>query len=68
MTFPDTHNYGQLSSDDNNAAGAGGNLGESFIATPSIDTPSSEAIPYLEVVSPATLPEVRCAFRLYVCL
>lgn len=33
-------------------------LDEQLIATP-VDTPSTEAQPYLEVVAPATLPEVR---------
>lgn len=33
------------------------NLGEQFISAPTVDTPSSEAQPYLEVVAPATLPE-----------
>eukprot|EP00579_Thalassiosira_antarctica_P031630 CAMPEP_0201991556 /NCGR_PEP_ID=MMETSP0905-20130828/363_1 /ASSEMBLY_ACC=CAM_ASM_000554 /TAXON_ID=420261 /ORGANISM="Thalassiosira antarctica, Strain CCMP982" /LENGTH=293 /DNA_ID=CAMNT_0048545997 /DNA_START=30 /DNA_END=911 /DNA_ORIENTATION=+ len=54
MTIPDTHKYAPVAvpviGGDNNA------LGEHFIVTP-VDTPSSEAHPYLEVVAPATLPE-----------
>ena len=57
MTIPDTHKYAFVAvpviGGDNNA------LGEHFIVTP-VDTPSTEAHPYLEVVAPATLPEVGC--------
>lgn len=37
--------------------GDGNNLNENFFASPGVDTPSSDAVPYLEVVAPATLPE-----------
>jgi Cys-rich protein (TIGR01571 family) len=50
----DTHKYAPVTVP---VIGGGmGTPGESFIAMP-VDSPSQEAHPYLEVVSPATLPE-----------
>merc|ERR1719203_521753 len=54
MTNPDTHMYAPVAVP---VLGGGKDLGEHFIATPAVDTPSPEAQPYLEVVAPATLPE-----------
>ncbi|KAL7533587.1 hypothetical protein ACHAWF_004546 [Thalassiosira exigua] len=41
-------------------------LEERFVAAVPVDAPSPEASPYLEVVSPATLPEVRRSTFLFV--
>jgi len=54
MTIPDSHKYTPVAVP---VTGSGdNNLDEQFIAT-AVDTPASEAQPYLEVVAPATLPE-----------
>eukprot|EP00571_Detonula_confervacea_P003950 CAMPEP_0172325708 /NCGR_PEP_ID=MMETSP1058-20130122/54564_1 /TAXON_ID=83371 /ORGANISM="Detonula confervacea, Strain CCMP 353" /LENGTH=292 /DNA_ID=CAMNT_0013042307 /DNA_START=26 /DNA_END=904 /DNA_ORIENTATION=+ len=61
MTIPDTHQYTPVAvptyGGDETIDEAIASLGESFIVTPVVDTPASEAQPYLEVVAPATLPE-----------
>ena len=52
MSYAPPQKYEPMSVDDNGA-------GESFIATgTAVDAPTPEAEPYLEVVAPATLPEV----------
>ena len=69
MTMPttdNTHRYEPISvpsyggnSHNEGASATALALNEQFIAPTGVDTPSSEAQPYLEVVAPATLPEVR---------
>ncbi len=60
MTIPDTHKYTPvavpLHGDANGEAAIA--LEERFVTPVGADCPSTEAQPYLEVVAPATLPEV----------
>ena len=60
MAFPDTHKYTSVQSGngyDGNALDEAIVLDERFVTPLGPDTPSTEGLPFLEVVAPATLPE-----------
>lgn len=70
MTIPDTQKYTPVAvpvqgGNDLEVDGAVSALEERFIATPVDANTSPDATPYLEVVAPATLPEVCVGVEQY---